>query len=178
MKQILSLLLLTVLNYSFAQNTFPIDESTKKISFTEVVNVDKGEKAKLSSKAKQWAESRKYVIKSSSSESMKAVGTINVSYPSVVKGKMEVGQVQFDILIQFKDGKYKYDFTNFVHVGLKGKSNGGPLELADAECGRAQIASGSWGKIKTDTYTEVQNLIPELKNNLTEIKAAETKDNW
>ncbi len=179
MKLILTLVLITGFNLLvFAQNNPPIDETTKKISFTEVVNVDKGEKSKMSTKAKQWAESKGYVIKSITLESMNATGKLNVSYPSVVKGKMENGQVKFDIIIQFKDGKYKYNFTNFIHEGLKGKSNGGALELVEAECGRAQIANGSWNKIKSDTFVELEKIIPELKGNLTEIKAAENKDNW
>lgn len=150
---------------------------TSPMAFSEVVTVEKAEKQALVARAKMFFESKKFDLKSDADQ-VKGTGKYVLDYPSVVKGKMERGEVQFNFVISCKEGRYKYEFTNFKHVGINGKSNGGPLELSDAECGRAQIAPASWAKIKTDAQEETKKLIAALQNNMAEISKTAEKDNW
>ncbi|MFQ3575812.1 MAG: DUF4468 domain-containing protein [Cytophagales bacterium] len=169
MKNIFSISVVLLSITLFSQNS--------PMSFSEVVTVEKAEKQALLTRAKMFFESKKYDLKVEGDQ-LKGIGKFVLEYPSVVKGKMERGEVHYDIVIACKDGRYKYELTKFRHVGINGKSNGGPLELPDAECGRAQIAAGSWAKIKTDTQEEVKKILSSLQNNMIEISKAAEKDNW
>ena len=56
--------------------------------------------------------------------------------------------------------------TDFKHVGIQGKSSGGPIELEAPECGEAQISKAAWSQIKELTQTQLKSYVAELKKKM------------
>jgi hypothetical protein len=77
---------------------------------------------------------------------------------------IEKGQVTFTASIFVKDGKYRYIFTDFVHVGdVKTKASGGKLENVNPDCGSTKMSSKSWVLIKNKTASNATILTNDLK---------------
>jgi len=73
------------------------------------------------------------------------------------------GFVKFYLKLQFKDGKFKYTFSDFVHVSDDGESTyGGSLANKKPQCGYFGLARPYWHQIKSYTDTNVIDLIDRL----------------
>ncbi len=163
---------------AFTQD-FTIDANTQKITYTEDVEIANTKGSDLFSRAETWAQSKGYVFPAQKVPTIvKCTGSFNTQYPSVKLGMQEAGKIVFDVTIKTKDGKYKYTLTNFRHEGIKGKTSAGALEQKEPACGRQQISSAGWGKIKSDAYEQIQKLIPELKNIMAGTAGGSTEEKW
>ncbi len=155
------------MSVGFAQNNeLPIDPTSNKINFNEVVKVNESTKANdIYDRAFAWVQSKKYKMISSDKASGTIVceATAPVVYPGPRVGMNDKGIVKFIITISAKDGRYRYEMTNFKHEGAGGKGNGGNLELAKAECGKYVLPDAGWAKIKKDTPAIVKDIITDLK---------------
>jgi hypothetical protein len=167
---------------------FPLNEAGK-IVFTEVIEMPNITKDALYTRAYEWFakafNSANNVIQMQDKENGKIVGKgsfgdINVS---VVLGMATVyGNVKFTISIYLKDGKYKYEVTDFYHEGswVGGGApprpyNAGALENEIPECGKSNLTLKKWGKIKEETNKRVLALIESLKKSMIVESAG---DNW
>jgi hypothetical protein len=152
---------------SWAQDTeLPVDPETKKITYTEVVQIDaKTSQGTVYDRALAWAISNKYKVTKMDKANgvFGCEGSINITYPGPRVGMNDNGFIKFDITITSKGGRYKYIMTNFRHEGHKGKGNGGALELAKAECGKYVLPDNGWFKIKKDAPALVNKIITDLK---------------
>lgn len=118
---ILTILVLTT--RSFGQNetpSLPIDTETNKIMYTEVIRVDSSvTKDILYSKAREWFaiafKSSNDVVQLEDKENGKIIGKaiMNVYYKSM--GREYPSKIRYSIAIQVKDGRYKYEITDFIH---------------------------------------------------------------
>jgi hypothetical protein len=103
--------------------TLPIDSLTKKISYSEVIKVDSLEsKMELYSKAREWFaktyKSSSDVIQMDDRESGKLVGKALMQvYHKALGSTFPSGYINYTISIYIKDGRYKYEITNFYHTG-------------------------------------------------------------
>lgn len=121
MKKVFSflLVLLTVV-VADAQTKLPLDESTKLISYTKVNTLTGVEKDDLYARGMAWA-STYYknpadVIREKAEAEGKMVckARFKVMNPADKKGvATEGGVVQYTLNLQFKNGRYKYEFTEF-----------------------------------------------------------------
>jgi hypothetical protein len=148
---------------------FPMDSSTGKITFIEVVNVDSATADQLYSRAKLFV--------ADSYKSNKAVTQLNDDAAKTVlikpiiinhaKGFGEYGYTSYQFTIQCKDNKYRYIITDFYHHGREYAMNkmkdGGPLEQDEARGNNKK----TWQQIKQEDFDDINNLIAELKKAMT-----------
>jgi hypothetical protein len=128
MKNLLILLFILATNHSFAQSgVMPYVHG--KIHFTDLITVDSSSKESLSKKAVIWFEKAtndyNNNISNKASFGLKDniilkdidngefVGTLNMLVPQAFNESL----VSFDVYIYTKDGKYRYDFTDFKYLG-------------------------------------------------------------
>ncbi|MBC7920451.1 MAG: DUF4468 domain-containing protein [Ferruginibacter sp.] len=147
-----------------AQVPFPVEEGTRKITYTEVVTIDKVKKGELLKRAQSWAAGGQYApAKQQVADQYQCRGQVKVSYPSITAGKTDKGLVTYSAAVYCKDGKYKYVLTDFSHQGLDGRGDGGALENSTPACGKFILSLASWNKIKEQTHAEAENAVASLK---------------
>ena len=100
----------------------PIDSLTAKIVYSEVIHVDSlVMKQELFSKAREWFakayKSSTNVIQMEDKESGKIVGK---ALMQVYYKNRQDGYINYTISIQVKNGRYKYEVTDFYHTGQGG----------------------------------------------------------
>jgi hypothetical protein len=113
---------------SFSQNNneplvapdLPISEKTKLITYSEVVQVEGLSAGQLFDKSLQWAngfyKNPKNVIRTSDKSNGKLVckGRYRMNNPPNKKGVVtSAGDAMYKLTINFKDGRYKYEITEF-----------------------------------------------------------------
>lgn len=101
----------------------PIDSLTNKITYSEVVSVDSlDSKQVLFSRAREWF-ARTYkssidVIQMEDKENGKIVGKALMQvFHKALGTNFPSGYINYTISIYIKDGRYKYEVTNFHHTG-------------------------------------------------------------
>lgn len=158
-----------------AKEIFPRD-ATGKIVYTEVIEMPNMTKDILYSRAYEWFaktfNSAQNVIQMQDKENGKIVGKGSFGDINITAnlGLVTIeGKVNFTISVYLKDGKYKYEITDFVHEGMGHWSNGvrpangGALENEKPDCGRSTITLGKWEKIKIQANERALALIEGLK---------------
>ena len=143
--------------------TFPIDTTTKKITYSEVIQVNGATQNDLYKRAKNLGISGAGIQKDDPTAGMYIYkGSFNVSYPAPQPGLQHTGKVEYIVTLACKDGRYKYFVTNFVHSG--DKASGGKLEGTYPECGKLLLTPSGWGTIKKQTMEYMDKFIPRLKD--------------
>ncbi|WP_312351242.1 DUF4468 domain-containing protein [Empedobacter sp.] len=115
------ILLFTALLFAFVVSA----QGVKPITYTEVVSVSDSTKSakQLYASAKMWFtqlfKDPREVIILDDAENNILVGRGNIPYKSKIflGSATREGRIYFDVTIACKDGRYKYDFTNFMHEG-------------------------------------------------------------
>ncbi len=168
--------LITVFSAPLFGQTLPIDEKTGKVAYQEVVNVniDKNSKTDLYLKGKEWIattfKSANDVIQMDDKEGGIIIGkgVIKIDPTCEVCGasgihKTQSGFIEFTFKIEFKDGRYRYEFTNFNH---KADNSGGNLENAKPDCGGMSMTKKAWESIKGQFDTKITEAINGLKESM------------
>ena len=166
--------------FSKAQEaSLPIDETTKLISYNEVVTVNNStSKDELFSRAKSCFaylfKSSKSVIQNEDKDSGIIIGKGNIkAYAKALGIDFEGGFVNFTITIACKDGRYKYVITNFFHEGTGSKMpSGGNLENEIVRT----WTNRQWKTMKSQTDTEIKNLASLIKSEMS--KPTPQNDKW
>lgn len=178
-----------IFTFSFSQE--PIAEP---LTFSEVVKVDTSVSAKeLYSRARTWfAEtyrSAQDVIQMEDKEEGKIVAKGAIKYNSnVFVGSLGTkGWIRYTLTIIVKDGRYKFDMTNFIHEGNPLNDSGAiSFELiTTSETCPANIYPKStkgwknkvWKDIKENIYTNESALIASLKAAMNK-PSKDDKDGW
>jgi hypothetical protein len=130
-KKIKSLLLLSALTLLSVSTVFgqkdtpilPIDSLTGKITYSEVVYVDSlANKQELFSRVREWFakayQSSTNVIQMEDKERGKIIGKALMQvYHKALGSNYPSGYINYTISIYVKDGRYKYEVTDFHHTG-------------------------------------------------------------
>jgi len=149
MKLVVTLcVILSALCTSVSAQELPLNHTTNKVSYTDVVIADGESKAKLLAKAKKWivsknTEQNPYLISLENEQEGTIVGKGNFPLP----GDRRKYTVQFAISIATKDGKCKYEFTDLV---IKFRTNAGS-------------SGGGWGGYGGSTHREAETLENSLE---------------
>ncbi len=110
--------------------TLPIDTTTNKISFSGVVTVEGTSKDKLFERAKSWMvnyyKNEQFSINNKEEGRIAREGMFEKTY-NIGNGKTSTDKNIYRITISVKEGRYKYELTDFV--GDDGKAPE-PLERA------------------------------------------------
>lgn len=165
-----------------------------KICFTDVVKVDSNlTKSDLYGRAHEWFaktyKSANDVLQLADEQNCVLVGKAlfkvhyTADFPKWVKSKIVMertkvsgGYVEYVLSLYFKDGKYKYEMTDFVHVGTGGSKTFGACE---------NLLSGSQDQkiqsVMTDYILQIkdnaESLISSLYENLNKSTISQN-DEW
>lgn len=191
----LSFILLVITSYAFGQNetpNLPIDSVTNKITYSEVVIVDSSaSKLELFSRAREWFAKRYNssinVIQMEDKESGKIVGKALMQvYHKAVGKTYESGHIHYTISLYLKDGRYKYEITDFFHSGqvIYGGSNRVPdygmcekmINTSEKTMGISHQKTYDYYLTQLDQNTK--SLINDLKSAMSAKPANSKKDEW
>jgi hypothetical protein len=159
--------------------TFPIDTATKKITYSEVIQLDGTTKDELYKRSKNLGIAGNGTQKDDAAQGLYVYkGSFKVSYPAPQFGMTHTGKVEYLVTIASKDGRYKYIITNFVHV--KDGAAGGKLEGTLPECGKYLLTPTGWATIKKQTMEQMDKFTKALKANMAGVSpdAPKVGDNW
>ncbi|HEX8547484.1 MAG TPA: hypothetical protein VF691_11020 [Cytophagaceae bacterium] len=163
-----------------AQTELPLDSTTKKITYTEVVQVAGANKTDLYGRIKTSLKGCTAITDDKASASYKGKCSFKVTYPSPMKGFPHEGIINYVVNVGAKDGKYKYTITDIVHESNRG--NGGKLENAIPECGKYTLILPGWASIKNSAKVQFPKIVDQLKSGMegSSGKTAEPaqKDDW
>lgn len=192
MKKIVLIFFVGIFCNAFGQEfTFPIDETGKYI-FSEVVEIPGMSKEQefengvaFMKKIKVLNSKKKHLIKDSENFTIENKGSFLVYNINSVKTGID-GAVEYDIQLEFKDGRYRYTITNFLFNEYKRNryakyvptSKFAPLEME-----ASSLNKRSWEKHRKVVYEKTQELIINLNGAIIydeekETKKIKKKDNW
>lgn len=182
MKSIQLLLLSAFIGFTTLSNAqnLPVYEKTNKITFLDVVDAEGMPASELYEVVKEWTEEQGdwELTEDESGDKIEYNGRVNVYYPAP-QGGDEEGYVNFVYTVFFKDGKYRYVISDFVHEGKGKNPNGGKLEEKTPECGKIKMSGRGWVTIKNETHKKVKDLIESLEDRVTEVRNDPTRvDDW
>lgn len=127
MKQLFLVLLITSTIIGYSQS-LPVDPQTQKVSYKEIVEIPGESENELFNKAKKWmatkdSETNPYTITYENQEAGNFSGKGSFTLPGGDKKYV----VAFLINVATKDGKYKYEFTDFtlLYTTKGGVTSGG-----------------------------------------------------
>jgi hypothetical protein len=181
-KSILTFALLTALTIAvFGQ---------EPLTYTEVVQVDSVSKTELYNRAKLWFatvyNSANDVLQMDNKESGEIVGKAILKYnPTVFSGSEQTkGNIKYTIKVFVKDGRYKYEITDFIHDpygNQYGKSSMG-LITTEKECPTPKPMAKAWSNkvwddIKNQIDSNMKSLIVSLKGDMSK-KSESKKSDW
>ncbi len=152
-----------------AQVTLPIDSSTNKVTYYEVVKVDTAlKKDVLFMNAEKWTEN-KLQVQELKADSHKIVCTGEMLMTES-KGLLEKnsGRFTYDFIIEIKDGRYRYMFTNFVYLKFTTDKNGKKQYEHRKKIEEPKAAGWNrlWNKHKATLDLRIKAMITDLKENM------------
>lgn len=175
-------LLLLILSFSclLAQAQIDLPMENGKIIYTEVVTADDKSQDELYASAREWFaktyNSANNVIQMEDKESGKLVGkALSDVYHKGLGMRHPSGNIRYTIAVSVKDGRYKYEITDFYHTGETNATTVG-------NCEDMINPSRKYSKKILHHYLEQLNdntnaLIASLKDAMaTEVNAA--SDDW
>lgn len=184
-KRIYALASAVLLSGTVLAQDLPLDPESKKITYTEVVEVPDAKKEDLYARGATWFAKSYGSSKAVLQLSDKEVGTLigkavtEVSFKNPPMGSRYGGIVNYTITVQVKEGKYKYTITDFYHdSGIDTMiASGGPLENEKKPKGgtlRGLSGQGGfptqkqWEQIKENAGQNMLVLIESLKKGMTQ----------
>jgi hypothetical protein len=106
-----------IINNGFAQTGVPAKDTikTNKVNYSEIVKVDSTNRFDLYKKASKWVAQNKFEVIEEDPLGGKILAKTNFIVYSE-KGVLAKpnGDFTYDIIIDLKEGKYRYSFTNFI----------------------------------------------------------------
>lgn len=174
-------LLIAFQMHCLAQNynsNIPINEYGK-YSYKEVVELDSlFKKDNLYFAAREWFaksfNSAQHVIQMEERDAGKLIGKGNFSVNhKILNGEYPSGTIDFTVIIEVKDGRYRYEFTDFYHKGNVHLEDGGACE--------SMYSKAKWRQKMFDYYiVQIAEIVPkfieELKNSI--LKNTSSVDKW
>ncbi|MCK9402910.1 MAG: DUF4468 domain-containing protein [Chitinophagaceae bacterium] len=174
MNQFISLFLLASLSIAVSaqsqqtKNELPIDSTTHKYTFTEVIQVKGASDTELYSRARFFV--------SDIFKSAKAVTDLQddvsktILIKPIIKNRVKSflvndpwGYTIYQFTIQCKPGRYRYIITDLYHKGEPyGMRDGGALE---SEKGNG-FTKSTWQQVKEQARIEITSVIELLKNRM------------
>lgn len=99
-----------------------------------------------------------------------------------ILGSREYGWVNFMLKMQFKDGKYKYTFSDFSHEGSTSNGHtafaGGTLTNIKPGCGTFYMTMGYWRQVKQDACEEERSLVDRIEAAMKDESVSAKKDSF
>jgi hypothetical protein len=87
------------------------------------------------------------------------------------------GKITMEVLVDAKDGKYRYTVKSLKHKANKQGMSGGDVYAVVPECGSMNVNDRTWKHIKAAAFANAQVVIDDLKAKMKEDIASE-KEEW
>jgi hypothetical protein len=177
--------------FAFVSRAEDTPPESKPFAFSEVVTVEGATKDQLYSAALAWFgdafRSAKTVLDVQDKDAGRLVAKPSFTYtPKVFVGSARIkGAVRYEVVVEVKDGKYRYTIDGFTHEGTPGP--GGPpssfgLLTTDAKCPypvEGPTSGGkqeTWEHLKALSKTAADTLTASLKRRMAD--ATKTGKDW
>jgi hypothetical protein len=159
--------------------SLPVDSITKLITYEDVIAVPGIKADTLYKKVKSWFNSfyknPSEVIRENDSLKFKIVGKprFKIYNPADKEGtKTDAGLIQYTITVAAKDGRFKYEITEF---NWKQQSYYPAERWMDT---KSQMYSSAYPEYLKQLDQYVKELIRDLKDAITHEKPVKNKNNW
>lgn len=87
------------------------------------------------------------------------------------------GEIHMNVIIEAKEGKYRYTIKNIKHVASRQGMSGGDIFLQVPECGSMKITDQTWKQIRSAARGNIQVVVDELKEKMKH-DSDKKKDEW
>ena len=174
-KRLLFAVLFTLSLSAYGQD-FPIDKSTGRIVYTDVIEAE-GSKDELYNRAKEWIvdnfRSIDHVLEVDSKQSSQIIG----KGATRIEGEMDFfgfksnALIGFTFKLNFKDGRYKYEFSDLRVKGLPDDGTDMPYEdifFQEPNPKATKLAKKNHEKYKQSTHEMLTALEASLKTKMAE----------
>jgi hypothetical protein len=88
------------------------------------------------------------------------------------------GEISMEVLVECKEGKYRYTVHKISHKSKKGVSSGGDVFNDVPECGSMNLNSITWKQIKSAALADANIVAQELKAKMQEPANQPKKSEW
>ena len=144
------------------------------LSYTGVVAAAKNSKESLHQKALKWLagaymNTQAAMVMNDNGAELSAKATYSIKYDTL-PFNCATGHINYSVYLYFKDGRYRYEITDFVHEGSLSRCSFGML-TTDKECPEVSVprewsdagATKVWGDIKQNVTTHTDKLLRNLE---------------
>lgn len=173
-----NLVITTLIALGVSAQTLPLNESTGKVTFMEVVETDNVTANEAYDVLKKWTNGKPLKVEEDASGAklfLAARHTVN--YPAPRGSVTNEGYIDFKVQFFFKDGKFRYILTDFEHSGKYG--NGGKMENVEPIDGYGKITERAWNMIRDQTYQKSTEMVESFKKALQEFQNDPARsDDW
>lgn len=87
------------------------------------------------------------------------------------------GKITMDVLIEAKEGKYRYTIKNIKHVGNKPGMSCGDVYAKVPEAGSMNVTDLTWKHIKSEAFADAKVVIDDIKAKMA-AGVKSDKDEW
>ncbi|MFQ3576253.1 MAG: hypothetical protein SNJ77_07450 [Cytophagales bacterium] len=154
----------------------PVDNETKRITFQGVVEVNGLESALIYERAMEFINSKsqqKWFVRDLDSKKLSKPMDVQATTTYDYKYK-NLNIVTFVILVEVKEGKYRYTLNEFETY----KHKNGPNSSEKLELVLEKMTAVNKKEMVTQTTDEVNKLLDELKEYVIKGKGKANKDDW
>lgn len=137
--------------------------------------------AEVLKRAQNWYTLKNEKIKKTNGTNSGKTVSCNLSFPfkqKVLNPESDVdGTISMDIVIEAKEGKYRYTIKNIKHQAKKPGMSCGDIYAVVPECGSMKVSDKTWKLIKKEAFTNAQLAADDLKEKMNR-EVDSKKDEW
>ena len=138
-------------------------------------------KAEVLKRAQNWYTLKNDKIKKTNGTNSGEKVSCNLSFPfkqKVLNPEDEVdGTISMDLIIEAKEGKYRYTIKNIKHQAAKAGMSGGDVYAVVPECGSMRVSDKTWKLIKKEAFINAQRVAEDLKEKMNR-EVDSKKEDW
>jgi hypothetical protein len=137
--------------------------------------------AEVLKRAQNWYTLKNEKIKKTNGTNSGKTVSCNLIFPfkqKMLNPENDVdGTISMDLVIEAKEGKYRYTIKNIKHQAKKPGMSGGDIYALVPECGSMKVSDRTWKSIKQEAFKNAQLVAEDLKAIM--IKDVDSKkDDW
>ncbi len=137
--------------------------------------------AEVLKRAQNWYTLKDNKIKKANGTNSGEKVSCNVTFPFKQKVLNPVddvdGTISMDLIIEAKEGKYRYTIKNIKHQARKSGMSGGDIYAIVPECGSMKVSDKTWKLIKKEAFINAQLVAEDLKEKMNR-EVEGKKDEW
>jgi hypothetical protein len=137
--------------------------------------------AEILKRAQNWYTLKNDKIKKANGTNTGKTVSCNLTFPfkqKMLNPENDVdGTISMDLIIEAKEGKYRYTIKNIKHQAKKPGMSGGDVYALVPECGSMKVSDRTWKTIRKEAFINAKIVAEDLKDIM--IKDIDSnKDDW